>query len=81
MFLLFYLVVLMRSEGGDRPTRMTTSCLHKCSEFLMTPTLNRRHADWLGHVAVGQLPGNIRMAIVLCFESVLRPSQRNILNE
>ena len=39
VFLLFYLVILVRSKGGDRAMRTTTFCLHKGGEFLMTPTL------------------------------------------
>ena len=37
-----YIVPLVMSEGGVAATTRMMNCLHKCSEFLMTPTLGIR---------------------------------------
>ena len=40
MSLWAYIVPLMMSEGGVAAMTWTMNCLHKCSGFLMTPTLD-----------------------------------------
>ena len=62
MSLWAYIVPLVMSEGGVAATTRMMNCLHKCSEFLMTPTLLQGYAGWhwMTHTQVEDVASCIR---------------------